>query len=350
LVLIIIVLIIIAYFFVMKSSTTQKGSVNQTIAVQIQKPKVMQLAQNITVVGSIYAPKQTFITPQNNGYITKILFKEGQFVKANAPLIILDSTKLKAQLAADESAELTSQHQYVADKKLAKKGYAAIQDLEQARSDYQAKASAVTQDKKLLSENTLRAPFSGYLGSKTISVGNYVTAAQQLVEIVDRDHLRVKYGIPETDADNIQLGQTITIKNPYLRKDIFKASINYIAPAINTDTRTISVHANIDNTKHLLTPGQFVSVIQPLSHPESALFIPEDALLRSIDGFYVYTLKNNHAIQTKVKPGIHQKGFVQIMMGLTANSDVITQGQFQLKNNQAVKLPSKKITNNKKEK
>ena len=102
LVLIIIVLIIIAYFFVMKSSTTQKGSVNQTIAVQIQKPKVMQLAQNITVVGSIYAPKQTFITPQNNGYITKILFKEGQFVKVITRILpLIDGYECRGEAIQD---------------------------------------------------------------------------------------------------------------------------------------------------------------------------------------------------------------------------------------------------------
>ncbi len=320
------------------SKTRRAHSTNEPVAVLVTLPVKKVVSNDISVVGSIAADQQTYITPKTAGYISAILFKEGQFVKAGTPVIKLDDRKIRAQVAADKTNYEINQRRYLIDKAIAKKGIITKLDLEAAQTAAANSRSTLTQDEELLDQTVLRAPFDGYLAAKTISVGDYVNAAQQLVLLVDRNHLEVEYSVQEKYASSLHQNQIITLTSQLDSKKHLQAVISYISPSIDSTTRTIAVHAQIKDPLHLLLPGQYVSVKQPLTDPIAGLFIPEEAIVPSLEGDSVYVATGGLAKQVPVTLGIRKNGLVEIKTGLSLTNQVVIEGQEKLHNGQAITL------------
>lgn len=321
-----------------QSNKTRSHSPNNPVAVLVTYPVKKMVSNDISVVGSIAADQQTYITPKTAGYISAILFKEGQFIKANTPVIKLDDRKIRAQVAADQTTYQINQRRFLIDKEIAQKGIITKLDLEAAQTAAANSRSTLTQDQELLDQTILRAPFDGYLAAKTISVGDYVNAAQQLVLLVDRNHLEVEYSVQEKYASSLHQNQVVTLTSQLDSKKHLQAVITYISPSIDSTTRTIDVHAQIEDPLHLLLPGQYVSVKQPLTEPIAGLFVPEEAIVPSLEGDSVYVAEGGVAKQVPVTLGIRKNGLVEIKTGLSLTSQVVIEGQEKLHNGQAVAL------------
>lgn len=290
----------------------------------------------ISIVGTVVASQQTYIAPKISGYIAKIFFTEGQYVKAGTALIQLDDTKIQVQVHADAVAYQIDKKRFELDQLLFKKGLIVKQDMENAQAEMEVAFVTLTQDKQLLDQTILRAPFNGYLGAKNVSIGDYVNPAQQLVLLVDRDNLEVQYNVQEKYAELLRLGQTITLKGQSNPAKVMTAVIEYIAPNIDNASRTIAVHAKIQGAQPELLPGQYVVIKQALSAPEAGLFIPEQAVIPSLDGEKIFIVVNGQAKSIMVQVGQHHKGLVQITKGLAANQVVVVEGQERLHDGQAV--------------
>ena len=323
------------------SSRIRSHSSNNSVAVLVTYPVKKRVSNDISVVGSVVADQQTYITPKTSGYISAILFKEGQFVKAGTPLIKLDDRKIHAQVAADKTTYQINQRRYLIDKEIAQKGIITKLDLEAAQTAAATSRSTLTQDEELLDQTVLRAPFDGYLAAKTISVGDYVNAAQQLVLLVDRDHLEVEYSVQEKYASSLHQNQIITLTSQLDPKKHFQAVISYISPSIDSTSRTIDVHAQIQDPLHLLLPGQYVSVKQPLTKPIAGLFVPEEAVIPSLEGDSIYIATSGLAKQVPVTLGLRKKGLVEIKTGVKLTDQVVIEGQEKLHNAQAITLQIK---------
>jgi len=333
---ILLIIIGIAHHWIRKHQAEKQT--DASTAVLATYPVYKMVSNSISVIGSVVATAQTYITPKIAGYISQIFFTEGQYVKADTPLIQLDATKMKAQVASDTTAYNISNKQYVLYQKIFKKGLITKEQMENEHATAATNLSQLTQDRQLLNENTLRAPFAGYLGAKTISVGDYVNPAQQLVLLVDRDHLQVTYNVQEKYIPFLQLGQVVTVVSQLNSAYQFSATISYIAPAIDNASRTIEVHAQINDPQHKLLPGQYVIVKQNLSKPIQALFIPEQAVIPSLEGSTVFIATKNKAKEIKIITGNRENGLIEVTHGLTKNDQVIFAGQEKLHEEQSVSV------------
>ena len=303
----------------------------QVTSVYVEKPKIWQTATRVSVLASVIPKRETYIMPKVPGYIALIQFSEGQYVKKGQPIIQLDSTKAQAQLDADKTNMMVAQKQYERDKLLIKHGLVTKPDMGTDHAKYANTAATVVMDQKLLDENSLEAPFSGYLGAKTVSRGDYVTAAQKLVLLVDKNHLLAEYNLPERYVPLLKLGQYVDIRDNLEPGQRFKGKVVYIAPNINTDTNTITVHAAINDPKHELVPGQYVTVKQQFTQAQSMLFVPEQSIIASLKGNFVFTVDNGKAKRLAVTTAEHKNGYVAITTGLSSKTLVVTAGQHELK-------------------
>lgn len=304
------------------------------------------ITKNIPIVvqttGNLIANQQTNISPKINGYITNINFQEGEFVKAGTVLITLDNTKeQQAYLSAAAQANLdkSTYQRYLT---LRQRGITAPQDLDQFKSKYDQSAAAERSAKEALDEMTLVAPFDGYLGSRSISVGNFVNMGQNLLTITDTKKLRVQYSLPSRYAQLVQVGQLVTITADFLANQKFEAKVTYVAPDVDPNTQTIEVHASFDNDQQILKSGQSVSVNQVLGTRQNALVIPADALIANINGNYIYKVQNDKVISVPVTVGEHYHDNVVIIAGLASSDQIMTKGQFQVKTGQIVRVDHSK--------
>ena len=317
-------------------SMAKAGDLSKPVPVSVIKPAVKYMAPHVTTIGTLSALRSTWIIPKTDGYISQINFSEGGRVKAGTVLITLDDSQAKAQFTSDQVAYTTAEKQYERQAKLAKKGYVSKEDFDNTASLLASKKAAVAASQQALNDTILKAPFSGYLGAKTINTGEYVQSAQKLLQIVNLDNLKVIYNIPEADLPKLSLGEKIGLTSSEYPGKLFIASVSFIAPEVDSTTGTVEVHALYDNKDHLLEPGEFVSVKQPLAKPERQILIPDSAIVQSLDGSFIFIVKDNKAVKQAVVVGKQLAGSTEIKSGLTPDDLVVVQGQTLLQNGQIV--------------
>lgn len=291
---------------------------------------VTDIPLQIQATGNLTPNQQANISPQISGYIAKINFTEGAFVKKNAVLLSFDTREQAAKVAEARSIANLSADNY---RRNAKLGTMAIskQDLENLRSLAEQNKAALLAAQTVLDQMTLRAPFDGYVGAKNVSVGDFISAGQKVVSVSDISELKISYQVPARYADQLKLNQPVIITDEN-SSSFFKGNVSYIAPTVDQDTQSIEVHAIFNNQNHNLKAGEFVTLVQTLGVKKNALLIPESSLLGNIDGYYVLQVNAaNQVVATPVTPGEHFEGNVVIKSGLNSSDKIISAGQLQVK-------------------
>ncbi|OGO94094.1 MAG: hypothetical protein A3F41_04910 [Coxiella sp. RIFCSPHIGHO2_12_FULL_44_14] len=296
----------------------------------------------VHATGTLVANEKTTLSPKAPGYITHIYFHEGQFVKAGTVLVTLDDTKERqayASAAAQAELDKATYQRYVT---LRQRGVVSPQDLDQNKSKYEQSLAAEESAKVVLDQMSLVAPFDGYIGSRNISIGNLVDVGQSIVDITDTHTLKVNFSLPNRYAPLIKMNQPVRMTADFLPGKRFTAQVSYISPNVDVNTQTIEVHADFNNEQQILKPGQSVNIQQELGMQDHALVIPADALVATINGNFVYAVQDNKVISIPVEPGLRDGNEVVIQKGIANQQPIITQGQFQVKIGQSVRVDSQK--------
>lgn len=333
---VILVILGITVYEYFKETPQPHPSPTKVIVTQPQKRKVQPKLQ---VPGHLIAHNATWVTSHSTGFIKALLFHEGDYVHQDQPLILLDPTKIKAELESDATQLQTAQNKYNIEKHLRQKGFLSQPKLQQQQAKVAQSKATLLEDEADLKEMIIRAPFSGYLGAKQINVGDHINGSDKLVYLVDRQHLLVKYHIPANQVSHLKIGQTVSIKGD---AKSFKGQISFIAPNIDTDSGTIEVHAQVNNTNNKLWPGEFVTVNQPTSQTQSRLLVPEQAVLSELGQHYVLLANDNKAKKQTVHLGQNYQGCVVITQGLKKDSQLIIAGQHQVHDKQPIKIAKHK--------
>lgn len=314
------------------SHQEKKPSLKPSIT-QVETSKVSEafFADEFTTLGSLSSSDNIEISSELAGQIASIHFTPGAFVRKGVLLIQLDDTVLKSELASAEANFLLSQANFKRINELGKRKLISEQAMDQALADLKEKENTVKARRAQLKKLSLNAPFSGTLGSKQVSVGQYVKVGQALVSLIANKQLRVEYSLPERLISQVKLDQTVHIYSDAYPEYTFTGKVNYIAPAVDQDTRTIAVEALIDNPDNLLSAGLFVRVSHQLGNVKRRLLIPEESLIPTINGQKVFVLQGTKAVTLQVKIGAHHHDMAEICQGLTADDIVIIRGQHKLK-------------------
>lgn len=309
----------------------EKAKTDLANAINVETTQVTEMAIPTTLfsVGSLIALKSANLSSEVNGRITKIYFQNGDFVHAGQPIVQLDNVQAKADLFSSEAALHLSQTTYTRYSALLNEGGVSQETLDQQKSGLESKEADVQTKKVALEQKTIRAPFAGVLGVFNVTQGEYITAGQALVSLVDKQQLKVQYTIPQKYLSRLQLGQMIDVNSDSYPNKIFNGEVSFISPTIDDDTGSVTVQATIDNSENLLSPGMFVTINQIIQEDPNALIIPEQAVVASLQGSYVFVIKNSVAKSVKITLGHRREGYVQVH-GLTLGEEIVIAGQQKL--------------------
>ncbi len=320
-----------SYLYISHQKTKSKSSEPKAIVVETAPVTEKILSEHFQTIGSLASMDNIDISSELAGQIAGIYFTPGAWVKKGTLLIQLDDTVLKSQLASAEANLLLSETNYKRTKELAKRSVASEQALDKTSADLQENQNTVKVKKAQLEKLSLRAPFSGTLGSKQVSVGQYVRIGQPLVRLVANQKLRVEYHLPERYSSKLQLGQTVKVRSDAFPNRTYVGVINYIDPAVDKETRTIAVEALINNQERLLSAGLFVRVSHQFGDRRMRLLVPEESLIPTINGQKIFVLRGKKAVAIKVETGAHHASMTEICSGLKPSDTVIIRGQHKLK-------------------
>ena len=171
------------------------------------------------------------------------------------------------------------------------------------------------------------APFEGVIGARSISPGQVIGRNITLIQLVDLDPVKVEVNVPERYLSQIGLGQSIEFSVAAFPNDRFKGEVYFVSPLLDAATRTALVKARIPNPDLKLKGGMFANLVLTLMLRDSAIVVPEPALVASGDAVTVFVVDEKGTAQVRpVKIGLRLAGRAEVLSGLQPGEKVVVEG------------------------
>ncbi|MCY1273104.1 Multidrug resistance protein MdtA [compost metagenome] len=331
------------------------------ITVSVAPVEQGSLPVHYHALGTVTAYNTVNVRARVNGQLVKVLFQEGQEVKAGDLLAVVDPRPYQAALAQAEGTLQQNQAQLKnAQTDLARyKGLYAEDSI--ARQTLDTQEALVRQyqgtlrtnqgqvdDAKLNLEFTqIRAPISGRLGLRQVDVGNLVTSGDTtpLVVITQVKPISVVFSLPQQQLGTIgrQLANDRKLPVEALDRNqnrtLATGTLMTLDNQIDTATGTVKLKAGFDNADQSLFPNQFVNVRLLAETLDNVLTIPANAVQRGNDGTYVYVVGEGDKAQRRlVTLGIGEGERVVVSEGLKAGERVVVEGTDRLRDGSPMRI------------
>lgn len=342
--LLLVILLTVYKFFSRKSPVIDDSLPPVTIA----KAELGPVVRYINAIGTLRPFDSVIIKSEVNSIISKIHFTEGTVVEENTLLIEFDDTAAKANLMEAEAQYRHAKSEYEPIEKLAIKGVAPRIERDKKKAAVDMSEAKVLTSKNILEKHKIHAPFSGIIGLREISKGQYVTSGTELVKLVDCHPLKVDFKVTEADIGRIYVGQEAKVLVGGDNRQEYGAKITAVDPeseriSHSFDVRaTLEVPAEVSIGSRTLKPGRFVSIKVIPDDNQRGILIPERAIEKVGDDDYVYRLVEGIAVRTVVTTGMHRDGLVEIITGINEGEIVITSGQSGVLDGRGVSIQNQK--------
>lgn len=319
-----------------QSASAQTGSAKSangtvaTVSVDVAQVTTTRLIDDINAVGSIRSNEGVVIRPEVSGRIAKLNFDDGQAVKKGQLLIAFDSTvnQAEVQQAKAELGIARANFERTAD--LAKQKFISERARDESQANVQVLEAKLALAEARLSKLEIRAPFSGIVGIRTVSVGDYVKDGTDLVNLEDISSVKVDFRVPERYVDQVQKGQGLEVVVDALPGKPFRARVDAIDPQVDSSGRSALLRGRIDNPERKLKPGMFARVRLILAERENAMVVPEESIVPQGSKVTVWKVVDGKAQRTEVRTGLRRAAKVEIVQGLQPGDTVVTAGQIRL--------------------
>ena len=283
------------------------------------------------VVATVNSKLRSVIESKVSGRIDKMLVTPGQQVKAGDIVAELDVREIRSKL--DQATPVREQ----AEKDLKRftdllaKRVITQQEFEAAESKAKVARAAVSEAETMLGYAKVTAPFDGVITRKLTDVGDLATPGKPLVEMEDPAALRLEAAVPEAIIERISLGSKLVVR---IGANELEGVVREISPTADPNSRTLLVKLDLPATPGLRT-GQFGRVAVPVAET-SVLRVPAVAVIRRGQMELVFIRNDKHAQLRIVKTGKPIGGEIEIVSGVNAGEQVITEGSAGLVDGQAI--------------
>ncbi|HSC99618.1 MAG TPA: efflux RND transporter periplasmic adaptor subunit [Casimicrobiaceae bacterium] len=306
--------------------------------VEAAKVATQPMPQTITAVGSLRSDESVTVRPEVAGRISAILFKEGQHVAKGMTLIRLDPAINAAEVQQARANLKLAQSKYDRAVELSQRNFISGQAKDEAENNLRVAEASVALVEARLAKTEIKAPFSGMIGLRVVSVGDYVKEGADVVNLESIDPLKVDFRVPEIYLQQVQVGQTLTITLDALPGKTYDGRVLAVNPLVDAGGRSVVIRAIVRNQDTSLRPGMFARVRLITRDEKQALVIPEQAIVPQGDEQYVYRVVDGKVTRVKVEIGQRRDSKVEILKGLEASDVVVTAGQLKLRDGMAVTI------------
>ncbi len=294
------------------------------------------LREKIVVTGNIQADESVDLKAEGSGKIISISFKEGANVKQGDLILKINDQELKAQYDRAKARQKLAEEQEYRQRILLKKEAISQQEYDIVFTELQSLKAETELIEAQLAKTQVRAPFSGQLGLRMVSVGDYITPSNTISKLVKSDKVKITFSVPEKYANSIANNAEINFEIDGVKKK-YKAKVYAFEPSIDENTRTLLVRAIADNDGKII-PGSFAKIELELNEIKDAIMIPNQAIVPILKGKKVYLAKNGKAKEQVVQTGIRNDQFIQVTSGLSVGDTVITTGIMSIKDGAVLNL------------
>lgn len=318
-------------------------------------------------VGRIRAQQFVEIRARVEGYLEKMLFAEGTYIRKGQTLFVIDPRvyrarvdKAKAQLNKARAQALKAKRDLDRIRPLFEQSAASQLELDNATAAYESAVADVavgeadlTQAQMTLGYTSVQSPISGYISERNADIGTLVgpSGKSLLATVVKSDTVRVDFSMTTLDylrskARNVNLGHRDSTRkwDPYITVTLadgseypYRGLVDFADPQVDPQTGTFSVRAEMANPDHILLPGQFTKVRLLLDVREDAVVVPSKAIEIEKGGAYIYVVRPDSIVEKRfVETGPEWGNYIVVERGLVRGEDIVVEGYHKLQHGMKV--------------
>lgn len=316
----------------------QKAPGDAPVAVEVAAVRAAPVRQEVRAVGSLSAEESVTLRPEVAGRIQTIHFREGERAGKGQPLVTLDPAEYLAQVAASEAAARLWELKFARARDLVEKKVLSRQEYDETQATLKEAEARLALERVRLEKMVIRAPFSGVIGLRQVSPGDYVEEGQALAALSAIDPIKVDFSVPERYTAQVKPGQRLTLAVETYRDRSFGGEVYAVDPQLDASARTVRLRGRLPNPAGELRPGMFARVSLVLGEEGEALWILEQALVPRGEEQYVFRVQDGRALLTRIEVGSRRAGEVEVVRGLARGDSVVTAGQLKLHDGAAVSV------------
>lgn len=323
--------------------TLDSGSAASTIA---RPANITYDLDNIAKVG-----------PRIEAKVVRVLKDLGERVRQGEPLVLMSSVELgktKAEYLRLKARLKSEQARYEREQSLYEQQISSQAELLEAEANYQearAKLNATAEALRLyglsqtdienieagsdqpLSRFYISSPIGGVIQERNLSPGQTVSTSQTPIHVANLSQMWVMIDAYEQDIRYIEPGQTVNISVRSIPNETFEGTVNWISYALEEDSRTMPVRANLKNTEGQLRAGMFGTARIQTGQERDIAMIPVDAVqtIEAESRVFVPGGEAGSFRPVAVRLGVENEGLVEVLSGLQPGDQAVTAGAFDLK-------------------
>ena len=301
----------------------------------------------LPAIGTLKAFQGVDLTVEVDGTVREVLFRSGEKVELDQPLLQMDSQVEQASLATAEAELGLARVEFERGRSLVSRSNISKSEFDRLAAELQKASASVAQLQAQLAKKRILAPFAGTIGIRQVDVGDYLAPGTTIATLQDLSRLYVDFFLPEQAVPQLAIGERVRFSVAAYPGEVFEGEIAALNPKVEDTTRNVQVRAMLDNPDDKLLPGMFANLEVLLPGETSQVVIPETAVTYTLYGNSVYVVVERKGedgqpleddkgqVQLRVErrfveTGERRDGQVVIHKGLAAGEQVVTAGQLKL--------------------
>jgi RND family efflux transporter MFP subunit len=337
------------------------------MTVELANVSRADLSQQIEVVGNLIGAATVAAAPKISGRLETVSVRLGDRVRLGQNLAKIEDRELREQVKQAEASFAVSAatiRQREADLRFAQTNLdrsqnlfqrqlipkqtlddaearyqAASAQLDLARAQYQQTQARLDELKINLEHTVVVSPVDGFVGSRTLDPGAWVTPNSAFISVVDISVVRIVSNVVERDLRRIATGQPAGVEVDAYPGETFDGRVSHIAPVLDPTTRTAQVEIEISNPDYRLKPGMYARVSFTVEMRKDVLVIPTAALVEGVEGRGVFLVdEGNKAVFHPITVGLVEQQLTEVSSGLQEGQPVVTTGAAALREGDTVAI------------
>jgi RND family efflux transporter MFP subunit len=313
------------------AASVPRSSILTDVPVSVAVARTEELQDTLSLVGTVNANNDVNVVAETQGRVIGVAVQVGDYVRAGAPLVLIDDTLKAANLVAAEVSYEKAKKDFDRYESLFKRNSITAAQFDAARQSYKVAEAQYLTAKKQFTDTRITTPISGYVTSRSVDVGAMVAPGISVANVVDISTLKVKLNVSEKDAFRLKVGDPVSVSTEVYPGSTFPGKIRSIA-AKGDDAHTYPVEIAIPNSReHPLKAGMFARIGFVSLVSVRMLSVPRDALIGSVKEPQIYLVQNGKAKLRNIVVSDVVGSRLAVARGLAEGDTVVVNGQNNLK-------------------
>ncbi|MBI1363743.1 MAG: efflux RND transporter periplasmic adaptor subunit [Proteobacteria bacterium] len=312
--------------------------------VKVAPPTQQKLTEWDEFTGRFQARERVEIRARVSGYLDQIKFADGQMVKKDDVLFVIDQRPFQIALDRAEASLDVAKKEYDRTKNLRKTNAVSETDKDKAWQAYREAKAAYDEAKLNLEFTEVKSPISGRASRNLVDVGNLINGgdlnATLLTTVVNMDPIDFYFEVSERDVlkymrleqknggENIATARPAMLKLQDEKEYTHRGTVDFVDNEVDRSTGTLQRRAVFQNADGTLLPGIFGRIRVPGSEEYEATLVPDEVIGTNQNQKFVYVVGEGNTVQPRpvVLGPLHDGNMRIIRSGLTSADQVIVSG------------------------